>query len=60
MNKGENNLYQRVFEIISISDIVNAHPIFISEFEHIPIIIPMIHQKEFKSFKSYEELVQRL
>ena len=57
----ERNIDQRTEEIVSISKVVNAQPIFITDSQHIPNNnIPLIHHKDLKSIKHPKELISKL
>lgn len=60
-DKRERNVDQRTEEIISISKVINAQPVFITDGEEISTNnIPSICQKEFAKIQCQEDLVSRL
>jgi putative transcriptional regulator len=57
----EQNIDQRIEEIVSISKVVNAQPIFITDGQRIPNNnIPLIHHRELKSVKHPKEFISKL
>jgi putative transcriptional regulator len=58
---GERNIDQRAQEIVSISDVVNAQPLFITDGKLVPIgEIPTIHSQEFEKIQLAEDLISKL
>jgi putative transcriptional regulator len=59
--KGERSIDQRAEEILSISNIVKAQPLFITDGQLIPYTnIPLIHSEELAKMQLAEDLVSRL
>ena len=56
----EQNIDQRTEEIMSISKIVNAKPVFITDGKQIPNNIPLIHRKDLPRIKCPEDLMAHL
>ena len=57
----ERNIGQRTEEIVSISKVVNAQPIFITDGQQIPNNnIPLIHHKDFESVGHLKEFISKL
>ncbi len=57
----ERNIDQRTEEIVSISKIVNAQPIFITDGQQIPNNnIPLIHHRDLESVKHPKEFISKL
>jgi len=57
-NKKERDVNQRTKEIVSVSEIVNAQPIFITDGEHIPNSdIPCIHHKDLERMQRLGDLI---
>jgi len=60
-HRGEKNIDQRAEEILSISDVVNAQPLFITDGKLVPYSdIPQINSDELEKMEFAEELVSRL
>jgi len=58
---GERNVDQRAREIISISDIVNAQPLFITDGKLVPFSeIPTIYSQELEKIQLAEDLISKL
>ncbi len=58
---GETNIDQRAREIMSISDVVNAQPLFITDGKLVPFKeIPTIYQQELEKIEQPEDLISRL
>jgi hypothetical protein len=57
----EQNLEARTKEVMSISEIVEAQPMFVTDSEQISdTILPFIHREDFENIKALEELMARL
>jgi len=57
----EKDVDKRTKEIMSVSEIVKAHPIFITDRRHIPENdIPLIHQEELLKLRLPEDILSRL
>ncbi len=60
-HRGERNLDQRAEEILSISNIVHAQPLFITDGRLVPNSnIPLIHSDELEKMRLAEDLFSRL
>lgn len=60
-HRGERNIDQRAEEILSISDILKAQPLFITDGKLVPYSdIPLIHSDELEKMRFAQELVSRL
>ena len=60
-HQGERNIDQRAEEILSISDIVNAKPLFITDGKLVPSSdIPLIHSDELEKMHLAKDLFSRL
>jgi len=60
-HSGERSIDQRADEILSISDVLNAQPLFITDGRLVPYSdIPTIHSKEFEKMRLAKELVSKL
>ena len=58
---GERNIDQRAQEILSISDIVKAQPLFITDGKLVPFSeIPTIYSQEFEKIQLAEDLISKL
>jgi putative transcriptional regulator len=61
VRRGERNIDQRVEEILSVSDIVNGQPVFITDGAFVPNNdIPWINSDELEKMNLAEDLVSRL
>ncbi len=59
--RGEKSIDERAKEILSISEVVNAQPLFITDGKLVPDIdIPLIDSEELERFNLAEDLVSRL
>ena len=57
----ERNFEGRTEEIVSVSKIVEAQPIFVTDSEKVPADnVPFIHKKDFEKFKCPEDLMAKL
>jgi len=56
----EKNLDQRAKEILSVSEIVKAQPVFVTDGELVPDKIPLIRSQELNEIKQPEDLITRL
>jgi len=57
----ERNIDQRAEEILSISDVVKAQPLFVTDGKLVPYSnIPLIHSEELEKMRLAEDLVTRL
>lgn len=56
--KRERDVNQRAEEIMSVSEVVNAQPVFITDGKHVPNNdIPLIHSEELTKIKCQEDLM---
>ena len=58
--KNESNIKQRIEEITSISKVINAQPVLITDGNDVPYNIPLIDWKELKGIKLPEDLTALL
>jgi len=59
--RGEKSIDERAKEILSISEVVNAQPLFITDGKLVPEIdIPLIDSEELERFHLAEDLISRL
>jgi putative transcriptional regulator len=56
----EENIDQRTKEILSISEIVEAQPVFITDGKFVPENIPLIHAEELEKTRFLEDLFAKL
>jgi len=60
-HRGEKNINRRAEEILSISNVVKAQPLFITDGKLMPYSdIPLIHSEELEKMRLAEDLVSRL
>jgi len=60
VRKKEENLDQRAKEILSISEVIRAQPMFVTDGEFVQDRIPSIRSQEFDQIKHPEDLIKRL